>query len=895
MLQKIKNQRTSRVSNHRGFLLLVVVGILAVLLTMCVGFLSYTRAELGAVSHIRDKADTYDIADTATDYILANIADQVIDPASQQFITNGSNGAGGTGGYVSKSLGADGHWWYRPLENGINSSPQWGGPVPGNQSWKANFTVYQDGGDWVAYEAPWVNLPADYFPGGGVRGRFSVMVADANSRININNWGENCMPSQCQMAHMMMDAGGPQYTETLRAAYLGRYPSGNSSNPFMDFGWGDQIGWEPEQLERYKDCFNIATRSLYTPTLMTTNSTSFQAATLFSTTFGPKNRAEAAPGSSLPWFWEPVLNSCYWQSYIDPDTGRSPVNVNTVENEFRSAYNQWGHIYFPNTLQAVFNVESLRRIIKVGKFYFRNNTSPGVRIPDPNDPSGSPKFDQAQIDAAYSEMDVANLYDNNFIANDPTFNANFDPKPNITITTLLDPHKIWTTELKTKQDVANAMRLFVEMLKTRLAFQYQQTMCRYFQATYPIQPYCHSLYYPEVPFNWADRIWDWPKPQNMNYYTTYSMPNGPMNSGEAQQVKYAAKNYDDTTTRFPVGIVEFRDQVKKDLIAMTANNNIAADPGWQGDAYLGNAHDGGETVCFGRPVLRNQVWYQNYYYGLTTDNGIPEILPGKLDRRTASAIYDNIIPGKAYLFPGDPNIEIKDPLGQLYAAGWGRDENQTNEYNYFGLVPFEPGNWFVPPPPGTPGSSDVGRDINTATNGGPVPQRQLTFGPDWFSTELTTASTTYVLIVNAQLLDAESLKANPTNPTILFHHQRQVVVEIAPDIAVEDKGGDFTKDGAGDGTPNGLHYYRDGMPQKRKTDPLVMDLNCNTLPTDYRYDSSLKIPIASTDTTKAPTSVPRDWIDYRGVAPADAKNYYKAGPQTTNRVVIRSFWSLNNP
>ncbi len=865
----------------RGFLLLVVIGILAILLVLCLGFLSYTRAELGAVSHLRDKSDTFDLADSATDYIVAQVADWAVDPATQQFRPDR---------YISKSLGADGHWWYRPLENGIDKSPDWG-------SWMGG------GGNQTAYEAPWVYLPEDYYPGGGVRGRFSVLVIDPNSKININNWGENCMPTQTQMAHMAMDGMGLQYTETMRGAYLGLYGA-----------WTGQQMWnEPLQYERYKDCFYLATRTTrYTsgnwlsPSRVTTNTTSYQSAWLSSQCFNPMHSEEAVPASNGPgggggqqigWFYDSVMGSFYWQSYVDPDTGRSPVNVNTVDNNFTSPWNEYGHTNFPNTMQAVFNVESLRRIVKVGKFYFRNNTNPGKLIPNPNE--DPPTSTQTDIDNAYSEMDTANLYDDNFIANDATFNANFNPNPSITITALLDPHLVQTTDLKTKQDVANAMRLFVEMLKTKMAFQYQQTLCRYFQATYPIRPFCHSLYHPEVPFNWD--VWGTPNPQNLNYFKTYTVPNGPLNSAEANRVKFAAQKFDDTQTRFPVGLLEFRDEVKKDLIAMTLNNNIAADPGWKGEIDRGVARDGGEKVCFGPPVLRSAAYrnvYHNYLNTWYTLNGVPEILPGKLDRRTASAIYDNIIPGKVYLFPGEPNPEIKDPLGQLYAAGWGRDENQHNDYNYFGMIPFEPPFKVGTPPGGTVGSPDVGKDINTATNGKPVPQRQLTFGPDWFSTELTTATTTFVCIVNAQLVDAESAKKDPTNPRVLFHHQRQVVVEVAPDILVEDKGGDGTKDGAGDGTFRGLHYYRDAMPHQRKTDPLVMDLNCKTLPNDYRYDTGLKIPVATTNGAMAPTSVPRDWFDYRGVAPGDEKSYYTGGatsPQTTTRVIIRSFWSLNNP
>src|SRR5437868_10377218 len=116
MHRNLNNQRSNlrrlRRSPH-GFLLLIVIGVLAIILTLCLGFLSYTRGQLAAVSHIRDKADTFDIADSAVDYLLANVADKVIDPATQQFRNDC---------YITCSLGPDGHLWYRPFENGVTAN-----------------------------------------------------------------------------------------------------------------------------------------------------------------------------------------------------------------------------------------------------------------------------------------------------------------------------------------------------------------------------------------------------------------------------------------------------------------------------------------------------------------------------------------------------------------------------------------------------------------------------------------------------------------------------------------------------------------------------------------------------------------------------------------------------
>jgi hypothetical protein len=70
----------------------------------------------------------------------------------------------------------------------------------------------------------------------------------------------------------------------------------------------------------------------------------------------------------------------------------------------------------------------------------------------------------------------------------------------------------------------------------------------------------------------------------------------------------------------------------------------------------------------------------------------------------------------------------------------------------------------------------------------PLVERQRCFTPDSFSTELTTTTTNYILIVNAELVDAATVRANPGNPALhrqLFWNQWGVVVEVAPDVVKE--------------------------------------------------------------------------------------------------------------
>src|SRR5687767_10327148 len=64
-----------RCKHPPGFLLLAIVALLAVLLVLCVGFLSYTRTEVRAVAHLRDKIDARDISQAALDFTIANISE----------------------------------------------------------------------------------------------------------------------------------------------------------------------------------------------------------------------------------------------------------------------------------------------------------------------------------------------------------------------------------------------------------------------------------------------------------------------------------------------------------------------------------------------------------------------------------------------------------------------------------------------------------------------------------------------------------------------------------------------------------------------------------------------------------------------------------------------------
>jgi len=139
----------------------------------------------------------------------------------------------------------------------------------------------------------------------------------------------------------------------------------------------------------------------------------------------------------------------------------------------------------------------------------------------------------------------------------------------------------------------------------------------------------------------------------------------------------------------------------------------------------------------------------------------------------------------------------------------------------------------------TPGLKYQPNGYNQQTRAGQhdVPFRQLCFTPDSFSTELTTTSTTFLIIVNAQLVDQASVAANPANTALHLDqswNQWGCVVQIAPDVTTdvtpfpEPVTKDMFKTTPADPnmqTPNGptapdaqfWQWYKNEMPRRIKT------------------------------------------------------------------------------
>ena len=923
LLHPVRADRAPR----RGFLLLLIVGLLAVLLVVIVGFLSFTRTELTSVAHVRDRADTSDLAQSAMDWTLGNIGGYLFDPATKMFDpTKYVSNANDTG---VAPTGDNSQWWYAPYDpdtKTINNAYNSGGAN--------SFTkLYMQ-----QNAAAWKYMPDDFFPDGSIAGRFAVQVVDANSVININDWTDDCNPTQCQMAHMIQGAQGLNYFEQYRANQ-----DANGSGAVCTIPYFQAWSVASRTVRYFK--YNWSYTGNYTmasPNYITTN-------TQWTGMFGPEyvGMKTTYYDQYLGWWWgQPWWDQCGMASFdiaahVDPDTGRSPMNVNTCEVSGNQMPFSGENYTCTWPLEGIFNIESIARIIKVGKFYY-NGTLYDAQAP------------RTVPDGRWSGP----------VAPSPT-------------TAGAGNNGAWQK---------------AEMLKLRLAYRYQEMMVRYFCGKY--KPYLYGNNYgcfpgnfnmqwlfrkgaPGVPYNGFQ--------ENRSYYQAFTntaaqaVPRGALTASEANKVKHAVKpdgtsppdTYAQTVyyknTRFPCGLDTFRQWVADDFLVMTQNNRAwgnssVVDPTYGTDAGSGSTY----TLAYGDAQRSESQPYNDDDPCVNFDSSdTPDVVPGKMDKRTANAIFDNIIPGKVWkdasgndrflLFGNgaedsgygpyalDPNkdvtgISVRDPLWELYSIQLGRDEYdflQTNRQGFYSTgtgnsiynekghdvrlgdaqLISAPSTLSVAPP-------DLGAYDQRPT----VPWRQLAFGPDWFSTELTVTSPCYYLVVTSEIVDAKSAKLTPASPTVLTHYQTLACVELAADIKVEtDAAYDGTQWPTG-GVPAdpkhqlsmaeakhvGLGYYRGNGPRRMKTmpaaDPRSMDYGMKTasqVAGKQAYQPALPDTSLSsypgTTATSVPT-VPTDWVDFRNVKPGDEKTYYQAqnpasagdkGRETTKRAIVRWTWTIN--
>ena len=887
----MKLERKVKSARHdRGFLLLVIIGVLALMLTVCIGFISMTRGELQGVITIRDRADGLDVARSAVDWNIGIISQDLFGGGGQFKDSDPS-------AIVSNARTTGYKWWYRPYERGLKDlvgagppaqtwpiykNPWWGtmqgmtAPSPGYPYFYSDPTRTTPLPDCVdpagKDQAEWTWLPPDHFPN-NTRGRFMTLIWDPNSLPCLNDWLEDCNPTQTQMAHMIRDGYGEQFIERAREWRDG---GSNTRGGTYVVGAGNVTGGiaQPHRVPlRYQEAWRMATRTLrymhwnsghgwghnqpyggihryISPNWVTTNTTYFSgfAAEMYALKSGlvadgiilnktyPRQNLGGVGGKYMPptpyegfavnqpwWDWrlagqpnkvQPDTHDTKWaqsflpvgmpfstRAYVDPDTGRAPVNVNSTYNSGerlpQNVFN--GTPVF--TMEAVFNVDSLKRIIRLNTFYF-----------------------DADLDGAYSAVEQITAADLEEFFTDP-LNADADIDNDTVFTATNTPEwppvgllPVAATEaerIRAKKALANLALIKQDELLTKLAYQYQETLCRYFTATYrhPMKrkypPFYNTAVQPTEDFS-----------DPGNYETVYGAGNG---------LQFHCKKYDYSETRFPVPLdgpddnSNFRHQVYSDFVKIS---------------------NGSASVSFD-----------------TSDN--PNVSQGKIDNWTIAACYDNIVPGKP---PQTRNFGFawgaNDPLTILWLEKRGRDES-GEDLEESGFTPNDTNPTWAPlqawlsdvDPAKQPSAAqkdlilrysrgvyghhsddpalkdsgnssftiddpvnikqDAARFLNLRPKGadirglGNVPWRQLVFGPDWFSTELTTTTTTFVMIVTAQLIDAESIAIDPTRPRDFFSGQWGFCVELAPDVRVET---DDTYDGNAWPTPAnardiGLGFY----------------------------------------------------------------------------------------
>ncbi|HYF50695.1 MAG TPA: hypothetical protein VEJ63_14880 [Planctomycetota bacterium] len=833
-------QHSYRERKARGFLLLVIIGLLAVLLVLCIGFLSFTRAEVTSVAGLRNRTDCNNLVQSALDFTLARIVNDTftgtqMDPSKPVAHTRDKSDP------LHRS-------WYKPSADVGSRSMGHG----------------NDGAEWFY-------LPANYFSDGFARARVRVQVSDTNGCININDWMEDANPTQAQMAHMLQDACDDTYAERERAKKLTHYsntaPFNNGSvlhqnkypnwtppqNYNCDGGHPGYLAAQPlkrcpyhqypRKPLRYLDGFRMGTH-----TMAFSHSNGFVGPwSALNDPYFTDLCAEGGAGSTtidrilnssstqhwlnedafLGYYTYPNGRYAYYHTcYTDPDTGRSPVNVNTGfpsglwwdDRKVCDLVYYSDRIWFDRVMRGVFNLEALRRIVRIGKCYVTRGANP-TKYP----------------------ILASQLYETPLSATEPAG----------------APLNTWSA------DEIKQARAAVETLRGQLAIQYQETLVRYFSAWYRARDFYTPVGYVRADANYKDR---------------YASSLGAANTGDGE-VKFYCKTFDMQKARFPYGLDDFRRNCKLDLTAMTVMpRNPVYDPS--------------------NPQPNTKIDIEGFVG--VDDRGNFEIAAGKMDRRTACAVFDNIIPGSATLFPAETDDQIRYPLKQLYEMRLARDEQSEALFTF----PEREGPGSIPigvTTPRTKGfpktiSYEMGRDIAKAgapgvgaagSELGPwearsdVPERQLIFGPDWFSTELTTSTTTYVVVIGAQIVDTST---GLTTPNILFNRYMGYIVEVAPDVKNETSGSSAW-------TTSGLAYYKEGMPRKRLTDRDFMDKGLGNpavaIKPPGRNDAG-GVLIPGTDTSAA-----LEWFDFRGVPAGQESAYYDSAAQTKLRVVVRRVMDFN--
>lgn len=826
-------------TRRRGFILLVMVGLMAVILILVTGFLSFTRSELTYVSGLRNQAECNNALASALDFVSGAIVNDTF--SGEQFDDSKIVAI------ARDTSNPHSRWWYKP-----------------------SIDLKQGSLGSIEDQADWFYLPANFTTDGVTRVRVRVQVSDTNGCININDSIDDGIPTQAQLGCMLCDACDYSFAERERAAKLTIYSASAPSNGGSILHYSKYAGYNcpgsghagynpaaptvrcpyhtyPLEPRRYLDGWRAASRTIsnidqsyknyykwhttnepyFTDIAIPGGAKSVTLETIFSASQSEHGISGDFAGSDVGYYlFEEGRYAIYNACYVDPDTGRSPVNVNTgVPPGVYSAGTTWNNIGFENyytyvhfdrVMKGVLNVGAMKHLIRIGTFPFERA---GVTY----------------------RIQAKALYEHPLSHTDP----------------VAAPLDTWTP------DEIAAARKKAEDYRCKVAWQYQETLVRYFAGMYDN----YSTWYPgNHPYTAPGYTSKW-----HNYEQRYGAALGSANTGSGQ-VKYSCPGIRLNKPRFPFGLDDFRSNVKSDLLAMTVHSR---NPSFNDGSPASTESESGFVSI--------------------DDNEVVEIAPGKLDRRFATAVYDNIVPGSVTLwnavetdkYPITANERY--PIRQLYEMRLARDENTPVWHEYpmregEGTIPvgiYTPASDGFPKKvtkemgatialSGSPGVGTAGQEEGPWEARGHVPERQLLFTSDCFSTELTTTTTTYVMIVAAQLVDPSKSLAQPD---ILFSRHVGYVVELVPDVKNETGS-------ANNWSLTGLAYYKSGRPRARVTDANFTDDLLATPPL-IRNDRN-GIAIRGTDTSAA-----LEWFDYRGVPKGQEDAYYGTLWQTKRRFQIR--------
>ena len=637
-----------------GFILIVVLGIMMTLVMLCVTFLSVTsmQAEMGVF--VADSARCDMAAWSAVDWLIANISTDAFDPDTGEIKPDWT---------ASRKA-----WWYkeyRPLQSSEHTS---------SEDWDYQSAI---DGRWrylnPAYEALWMYFPdAELAKIPDSQIRLEIHLVDENAFINVNDWLYDHAPTAAQMANVFVNQIPVSYLERdymFVNGYVDRTLSGglpssenSATTPKDDREYARYYRARLKPVE----AFMVATAAQRAIKVLRaghpTDAAPMQQA--------PSNRCYGhMEGGNVVWdnsYWG-VLNMLryfqdgHWNTVVngtvkdnssgenlfglarrtercgaqDPDTGCSAINLNTAARSGEGElYASWArHSGGPgsaaNVIEGVVPVESLWQLLIVNPADTDNGTAAGsARVIVSDELLEKFMTDNPEIAGPWNDPDKDGSNDTN--------GGGFGG-----------------TDDEDNQLYKEAREELVERMAWELSFQYQEAICRWLMGCwYDLRDY-------------GDRgHWGYPPDRGLSVMTQCRsnsyLPSGwdldyleryPWTSAGDLPSHYALKGNSvggdalgcdrEDDTRWPFGRAEFWTEIRGGL--STLSSGTMTNPQY--------------TATGASTYLGDKV-------GVTVDaagNVVFEILPGKIDRWIADAVYNSVRPGPNWsIYGSNPLKTLSD-------------------------------------------------------------------------------------------------------------------------------------------------------------------------------------------------------------------------------------------